>query len=536
MSNEEYQRLLRSPAGELRERLPGDGARAPRDRAADRRARRRRDRGARSRDLGGHDLADLLDAFRRADAVARPPRGHLRVHDQGRGAADAGASGQPLRAACRTSSGRSSPSELGADTADPWAPFAAGHAEAELCRSAAERLAARRRSRSAGRAPSRATSGACTPAARRPSRRSGASSSTSRARRPGGREARRHRLARRRLVDEPRRLDQPRRRLEHGRAHRLVRRRHRHARALARVVARPAHRARHRRGEPRRPARRARRDLVARRPAAAADRRALRPVRQPRARAVVVRDLRGRPVDPRRHAVGRHARARGRRAPVDHHAVGRARAAALRRLGAGVRPGPRVDAARGAREPRPQRRHLGVLPAQHAARRPDARRRCPTTPTRASSAAARCSPAAISCASPSRPPDVVARRHGRRARRRARARPTSSRPAASAVDVVCLTSADLVFRALQARQGLMAGDDGDPRRALPAGAPRADRDRARRPSRTRSRSSRPSAACRSRASASTTSASRATSRTSTPHFGIDTETIIGAALDLTADA
>ena len=57
--------------------------------------------------------------------------------------------------------------------------------------------------------------------------------------------------------------------------------------------------------------------------------------------------------------------------------------------------------------------------------------------------------------------------------------------------------------------------------------------RAGRPSRTRSRSSRPSARCRSRASASTTSASRATSRISTRHFGIDTETIIGAALDLT---
>ena len=42
---------------------------------------------------------------------------------------------------------------------------------------------------------------------------------------------------------------------------------------------------------------------------AAADRHALRPVRQPRARAVVVRDLRGRPVDPRGNALGCHARA-----------------------------------------------------------------------------------------------------------------------------------------------------------------------------------------------------------------------------------
>ena len=45
------------------------------------------------------------------------------------------------------------------------------------------------------------------------------------------------------------------------------------------------------------------RDVVARRPAAAAGRHDLRPVRRARARAVVVRHLRRRAVDPRRHAV-----------------------------------------------------------------------------------------------------------------------------------------------------------------------------------------------------------------------------------------
>ena len=74
-----------------------------------------------------------------------------------------------------------------------------------------------------------------------------------------------------------------------GRPHRLVRRRHRHARALARVRPRPPHRAGHRRGQPRRPARRAGRDVAPGRPAAAAGRHDLRPVRRPRARAVVVR-------------------------------------------------------------------------------------------------------------------------------------------------------------------------------------------------------------------------------------------------------
>ena len=168
---------------------------------------------------------------------------------------------------------------------------------------------------------SRATSAASTPARPPPSRRSAASSSTSCARR---------RTWPQRVVTvspdvgtshQPRRLDQQGGDLERRRPDRLVRRRHRHAGALARVRPRPPHRARHRRGQPRRPARGARRDLVARRPAAAAGRDDLRPVRVTRAGALVVRDLRGRPVDPRRHAVRRHARPRGRRAPVGDHAV-----------------------------------------------------------------------------------------------------------------------------------------------------------------------------------------------------------------------
>ena len=180
-----------------------------------------------------------------------------------------------------------------------------------------------------------------------------------RARGAGGGRARGHRLARRRHLDQPRRLDQQGRHLVGRRPHRLVRRRHRHARALARDRPRPPHRARDRRGQPRRAARRARRDVVARRPAAAPGRHDLRPVRGARARAVVVRHLRGRPVDPRRHPERRHARPGGRRAPVGGHAVDRHRAARLHVLGAGLRPGPRVDvparavAARPARTARP---------------------------------------------------------------------------------------------------------------------------------------------------------------------------------------
>ncbi len=72
MPNEEYQRLLRGDAAELRERLPGSG-RGSREL---RRLLEDLDDAELSRavrDLGGHDLAELLDAFRRADAVSDRP-------------------------------------------------------------------------------------------------------------------------------------------------------------------------------------------------------------------------------------------------------------------------------------------------------------------------------------------------------------------------------------------------------------------------------------------------------------------------------
>src|SRR3954471_10963458 len=63
MPNEEYQRLLRSDAAELRERLPGTG-RGSRD-VARLAGELDDDELLRAvRDLGGHDLADLLEAFR----------------------------------------------------------------------------------------------------------------------------------------------------------------------------------------------------------------------------------------------------------------------------------------------------------------------------------------------------------------------------------------------------------------------------------------------------------------------------------------
>ena len=109
------------------------------------------------------------------------------------------------------------------------------------------------------------------------------------------------------------------------------------------VEQRPAHRARHRRGQPRRPARRARRDLVAVGRAADPDRHASTTRSSPgpwsrgptASTPAASRSWSARPS-------GRDPGTGGRRAPVDHHAVDRARAARLHRLGAGLRPGPRV--------------------------------------------------------------------------------------------------------------------------------------------------------------------------------------------------
>jgi pyruvate dehydrogenase E1 component len=129
MPNEEYQRLLRADAAELRERLevpalPGDDAELL----------------AAFRDLGGHDLGALIDGFRAADAIhdrpsvvfaytikgwRLPTEGHPANHS----ALLSGEQFAELAAA------------LGTDPGDPWAPFETGSPEAELCAAAAGRLA-----------------------------------------------------------------------------------------------------------------------------------------------------------------------------------------------------------------------------------------------------------------------------------------------------------------------------------------------------------------------------------------------------------
>jgi pyruvate dehydrogenase E1 component len=139
MPNEEYQRLLRSSAAELRDRLPGSG-RGSKDVArliatlADDELR------LAISDLGGHDLGDLLDAYARADQVTDRPSVVFaytikawRLATQGHPANHS--------ALLSTEQWHKLATETGADPADPWSPFAEGSAEAELCSAVAKRLA-----------------------------------------------------------------------------------------------------------------------------------------------------------------------------------------------------------------------------------------------------------------------------------------------------------------------------------------------------------------------------------------------------------
>ena len=138
MPNEEYQRLLRAPAAMLRERLPGGGA----------------GRGAVAhaisdlddeelllafRDLGGHDLSVLLDAFTAADEVVDRPSVIFAYTIKAWGLPTEGHPGNHS-ALLSDEQWRDLAADLGADPDDPWATFADGSAEQELCRRAAARL------------------------------------------------------------------------------------------------------------------------------------------------------------------------------------------------------------------------------------------------------------------------------------------------------------------------------------------------------------------------------------------------------------
>jgi pyruvate dehydrogenase E1 component len=138
MGNEEYQSLLRTPHEELRHRIAGTGrgSRAVTALLAD------LDDEAIAvtlRDLGGHDLVDLVAAMRAADAEpdrpsvifaytikawSLPTQGHPANHS----------------ALLSTDQWEQLAGQLGADHTRPWERFETGTAEHALCEAAATRL------------------------------------------------------------------------------------------------------------------------------------------------------------------------------------------------------------------------------------------------------------------------------------------------------------------------------------------------------------------------------------------------------------
>jgi pyruvate dehydrogenase E1 component len=138
MTNDEYQRLLRTPASDVRAGIVGSGA----DSAAIARVLADLDdeEVARAlRDLGGHDLDELQAAYTRADEKRdRPALIIAYTHKAWRLPTE----GHPANhsALLKGSEWRALAATLGADADDPWAPFDDDSAEALLCREAAARL------------------------------------------------------------------------------------------------------------------------------------------------------------------------------------------------------------------------------------------------------------------------------------------------------------------------------------------------------------------------------------------------------------
>ena len=134
MPNEEYQRLLRASGAELRERLPGADAELAKLVAELDDAELR----AGFRDLGGHDLGKLIDAYRAAEhdrptvvfaytikGWSLPIEGHPENHS----------------ALLTADQFAELAAELGTDEEHPWERFDPGSAEDELCAAAAAALA-----------------------------------------------------------------------------------------------------------------------------------------------------------------------------------------------------------------------------------------------------------------------------------------------------------------------------------------------------------------------------------------------------------
>lgn len=138
MSNEEFQRLLRSPTSQLRARIAGDG----KERHSIERALSTIDDievAAALRNLGGHDLADLLSAFDVADQISDRPTVVFAYTVKAWRLPTEGHPGNHS-ALLSDSQWQHLARELDADVGDPWAKFDERSPEAMLCRLAAQRL------------------------------------------------------------------------------------------------------------------------------------------------------------------------------------------------------------------------------------------------------------------------------------------------------------------------------------------------------------------------------------------------------------
>jgi pyruvate dehydrogenase E1 component len=138
MPNPEYQRLLRAGPEELRERLPGSG-RGRRDvtrvitELDDEEITRA------IRDLGGHDLLDLRAAFREADAAHDTPAVIFAYTIKAWGLPTQGHPGNHS-ALLTAKQWEELAVSLGADAERPWERFPAGSPEAGLCTRVASTL------------------------------------------------------------------------------------------------------------------------------------------------------------------------------------------------------------------------------------------------------------------------------------------------------------------------------------------------------------------------------------------------------------
>ena len=128
MPNEEYQRLLRADAGELRRRLEVIADDLEDDELLHT-----------FRDLGGHDLGALLDGYRQADAVRDRPSVVFAYTIKGWRLPTEGHPANHSALLNEEQYGELAEA-LGADPEDPWARFDDGSPEAELCAAAAHRL------------------------------------------------------------------------------------------------------------------------------------------------------------------------------------------------------------------------------------------------------------------------------------------------------------------------------------------------------------------------------------------------------------